>query len=205
MTNILIDTLPEAVEIDGLAVPINTDFRACLRVILANEDAELTNVEKQVVLLDNLYPELPANVERAFEMGIKFLDGGMSGGEEADENPLRLYSFRQDANLIFAAFRQTHGIDLESIEHLHWWKFLALFMDLGEKTTFVNLISLRKRLKTGKATKEERQMANEMRDMIDLDEPDTRSDEEREMDEAQEAEFIRLWREGQKQREQAKV
>lgn len=199
MTNILVDLLPTAVELGGEEVALNTDFRDCLRVILAFEDPALTDVEKQAVLLDNLYPDPPSDVAEAFEMGIRFLDNGGDGSPGDEGDALRLYSFEQDAALIFAAFRQTHGIDLESVEYLHWWKFLALFMDLGSDTTFCTLVALRKRIKTGRATKEEQRLYREMRDVADLCEPDTRTAVEIE----QEAEFLRLVAEGQKRRDEA--
>ena len=182
--NLLVDQFPEAVEIDGIEYPIETDFRACLRTILACEDPELTPLEKQRVMLENLYLEPPHDLRKAFEQAVKFLNGGEN---QEDSDGLRLYSFDKDARWIFSAFRQTHGIDLETAE-LHWWKFLALFMDLGSDTAFCGLVHLRKRLKTGKATKEEKQAAREMGDLIDVPELDTRTLEERE----QEAEFMRL-------------
>lgn len=199
--NILIDELPSAVEIDGREYALETDFRACLRAILAFEDSELTTWEKQAALLDNLYPEQPHDLEEAFRLGVRFLNGGEEVGEDEDaENKVspRLYSFSQDARYIFAAFRQTHGIDLETTR-LHWWKFLALFLDLGADTTFCNLVSLRKRIKTGKASKEELKVYREMRDVIDLPEPDTRTYEERE----QEAEFMRMVNAAMRERQHA--
>jgi hypothetical protein len=147
-------------------------------VILAFEDDQLTGYEKQMIMLENL--------QAALEMGMKFLDGGKVG-EDEDSGP-RLFSFEKDANLIFAAFRQTHGIDLQNIEYLHWWSFLALFMDLGADTAFCNLVGLRKRVKSGKATTEERETAREMGDMFDVPEIDDRTLEEKE----KEAEFLRL-------------
>jgi hypothetical protein len=198
MPNILTEQLPSAVEIDGQEYPIESDFRACLRVILAFEDPELTAFEKQAVLLENLYTERPSNLARAFELGIRFLNGGTdTNNDDAAEPTLRLFSFSQDANFIFAAFRQTHGIDLETAQ-LHWWKFLALFMDLGSETTFCNLVSLRKRIKTGRASKEELRAYREMQEVIDLPEPDTRTMEEREQEET----FMRLVREAEKVRGQ---
>lgn len=189
--NILIDEPPTAVEIDGQEYDIDTDFRTCIRIILAFEDNDLVDVEKQMTLLDNLYPVQPENVEAALRQGIKFLNGGKSETEEENEEVLRLYSFSTDANFIFAAFKQTHGIDLETAQ-LHWWKFLALFMDLGSETTFCQLVGLRKRVKTGKATKEEREASREMGDMFNVPEPDYRTLEEK----LQEAEFMAALRKG---------
>lgn len=136
-------------------------------------------------MLGNLYPEPIEDAKTALEQGMKFLNGGKVADEEED-GP-RLYSFEKDASFIFAAFRQTHGIDLETAE-MHWWKFLALFMDLGADTTFCNLVGLRKRVKSGRATKEEREAAREMGDLFDVPEPDLRTAEEKE----QEQEFMRL-------------
>jgi hypothetical protein len=179
--NILTSALPVTVDINGEIYLINTDFRAALRVILAFEDPDLTAQEKQIVMLSNLYPVVPSDVSGALEQANLFLNAGKLNGE-GEAGP-RVYSFAKDANYIFAAFRQTHGIDLETAE-LHWWKFLALFMDLGSETTFCQLIGLRKRLKTGKASKEERQAAREMGDILDVPDIDDSTLEEREAEAA---------------------
>jgi hypothetical protein len=181
--NILVDWLPEAVEVHGKEYAVNSDFRPALRTILAFESNQLTFEEKYAVMLQNLYPVIPDDMLGAFNVGMRFLNGGKVSDEEED-NP-RLYSFEKDANLIFAAFRQTHGIDLNSV-NLHWWAFLALFMDLGSETAFCQLVGLRKRVKNGTATKDERKMARDMGDSFEVPEYDDRTLEERE----QEAEFM---------------
>lgn len=192
--NILVDELPESVVIDGRKFEVNTDFRACLKTIMAFEDDELTGQEKSQVLLSNLFAVLPDNLNAAMEKANWFLNGGdptpdpspNSANSERGEQP-RLYSFSKDANFIFAAFRQTHGIDLTKAE-LHWWEFLALFMDLGADTTFCNLVSLRKRVKSGKASKEEKQAAQEMGAAFEIEEIDTRTLDEK----IAKAEFMKL-------------
>jgi hypothetical protein len=177
--NILTDVFPDAVIIDGVAVQVDTSYRTCLLIILAFEDAELTDQEKMSVLLHNLYDKVPENIEDAVKQGIKFLDGGEEAGEGEGQLTQRLYSFNKDARFIYSAFMQTHGIDLAK-EDLHWWKFLALFLDLGADTVFSNIVSLRKRLADGKATKEERAAAREMHDILDL--PEQLTQEEKELE-----------------------
>jgi len=177
--NILVDPLPDAIEVNGHDYPINTDFRVSLRTILAFEDSGLAGIEKQMVLLQNLYIEQPENILEAFKQGIKFLNGGVES-EEENRGP-RVYSFEKDAQYIMAAFQQTHGIDLEKVD-MHWWKFLALFMDIGGETTFSSIVGLRQRMKSGKASKEDKAAANKMRSIIDLPEIDRRTPEEREME-----------------------
>lgn len=154
-----------------------------MATILAFEDNELTAFEKQVVLLENLFLDKPPLSEETVERAQWFLNGGKESKD--GEGGLSLFSFTKDADFIFAAFRQTHGIDLQT-EEMHWWKFLALFMDMGSETTFCNLVALRKRVKTGKASKEERAIAREIGDLFDVPEIDDLTLEERE----REAEFL---------------
>ena len=186
MGNILTDALPTSVTVNGKDYAVDTDFRTCLRIMLAFEDNELTPFEKQAVLITNLFLERPPDesMEEALREGVVFLDGGIQDGEGhgAPTQPYRLYSFTTDASLIFAAFQQTHGINLQRATDLHWWEFMTLFMDLGEGSAFCNLVSLRKRVKSGKATKEERQMERELGNMFDVPELDARSLEEKEHD-----------------------
>jgi hypothetical protein len=111
-------------------------------------------------------------------MGVMFLDGGQEKEIEESVSSPRVFSFSKDASLIFAAFKQTHGIDLQTAQ-LHWWKFLALFMDLGQDTTFCQLTALRKRVKTGKATKEEIRVAQEMGQLFELPDVEDLTLEER--------------------------
>ena len=162
--NILTDTPPESVLIGETEYPIRADFRTALRMIMAFESSDLTSQEKQIVTLENFYPTLPDDIAGAVERLGWFLNGGEEK-EEVDSS--RVYSFEHDANYIFSAFRQTHGIDLATAQ-LHWWTFLALFMDLGQDTFFCQLVGLRKRYKAGKVSKEERQMIRDMGDIFFL-------------------------------------
>lgn len=151
---------------------------------MAIEDPSLARVEKNLILYNNLYKDRPTDIQQALEMGIWFLNLG----KEMDSDGVRVFSWQKDADLIYSAYQQTHGIDLEAIEFMHWWKFMALFMDLGSDTVFCNLVSLRKRVKTGKASKEERSAARELGDMFLVPEIDDRTVEEIEA----EREFLSL-------------
>lgn len=184
--NVLTDDFPTSVQIADTEYPIETDFRVCLRVIMAYEDNELTPQEKQVILLSMLFVIVPHDTATALEKAHLFLNGGETRNEDSELGP-RVYSFSKDANFIFAAFKQTHGIDLDTTQ-MHWWKFLALFMDLGQDTTFCQLTSLRSRLASGKATKEERRLAQQMGDIVNLPTLDDRTLEEKEV----EARFMEL-------------
>jgi hypothetical protein len=189
--NILTQSLPETVTVDGREYPIDADFRSCLNIVLAFDDAELTGQEKQAILLNNLFIEMPDNIEAALTAASLFINGNQPRDEETEAQPV-YYSFQKDSRFIFSAFQQVHKIDLETTS-LHWWKFCALFVGLfGSETPFANLVSLRQRVHSGKATKEERQAAEDMGDMFVIEQPDTRTQEEKEA----EAEFLRLLGQG---------
>ena len=186
--NILTDALPESVRIGADTVAIATDFRAGLRVILAFEDPELTDLEKQMILLQVMYGDTEiTDTEAAAHVAVKFLDGGKR--ESADQgNPSpRVMSWQIDQQLIYAAFRQTHGIDLTTAT-LHWWQFLALFMDLGADTAFCQLAAQRQRLKDGSASKEEKKAAAKNPGLYYLPEPDHHTNSQRQTAD----EFLRL-------------
>jgi hypothetical protein len=195
--NILIDDLPTALVVEGRSYQIDTDYRAALRINLAVEDPEVAEYEKINILLDNVYLTIPRDAKAAIQAASVYLNGGIVSDNEEPHEP-RLYSFSQDASLIFAAFRQTHGIDLQTAT-MHWWKFLALFADLGQDTTFCQLVGLRRRVKNGTASKEEQKSAREMGTMFEVPDIDTRTPEEKLKD----AEFERILDEADKKRAEA--
>lgn len=167
--------LPTAVRIGEEVHPINTDFRTALRIMTAFECPQLTSSEKQIIMLTNLYQgKIPEDLETACRQAVKFLNGGeetAESEEEPTENNLgRLYSFSKDAKFIFAAISQTHGVDVDSIPHLHWWKFMAYFLDLSESCFFSRLVYLRRQKRTGKWSKEEREWYYSIQDIADLPE-----------------------------------
>ena len=176
--NILVDEFPHSLEVDGKEYEIKTDFRYALSSILAFEDAELTTYEKVLIMLQNIYGDtVPKNVEQALIKCQYFLNAGNEDREERQQR--RLYSFSKDAGLIYAAFQATHGINLSETK-LHWWRFLNLFMDLGQDTTFCQLVSLRKRYYSGKTTKEENQAIREMGNVFKVPDNEIYSLEDRE-------------------------
>lgn len=168
--NYLLDKLPQAVLIDGKAVPIHTDFQVCLRIVQALEDERLMEHEKLTVLITLLYPEPPENIALAIEQGLKFLNlGEQVDASRAHQQPV--YSLNKDSAYIYTAFKSTFNIDLNTVENLHWWKFRSLFADLGRDCFFNTLISLRSRKQTGKLTDSEKEFVRKNPELISLSEP----------------------------------
>lgn len=199
--NLLWGPLPTWVEIDNQRYRLNTDFRVGLRLLMAYEDQTLTPWEQQSLLLRLLYDSLPATasgIQKAVELGLRFLEGGHSAG--AVPTGPRLYSFRQDAPLIFSGMLSSHGIDLSRERDLHWWKFCALFQELDEACTFNRIVCLRRRLMQGTATADERRLAAVLGPVLSAP-PDRGSAAQ----EAQAAEFFRLLQKGHSEEEEQDV
>lgn len=177
--NVLTDKFPTKIRIDDKVYEINADFRNCIRIIQAFEDDDLSIMDKYEILIRRLYMQIPKNIQLAIERGIEFLDLGKKPDLDRAA-PRRVYSFEKDAQYIYTAIKQTHQIDLEEVDFLHWWKFVYLFSDVNADCTFSNMVSLRDKRNCGKLSKEERAIFNRSKDLLDLDYNIEPSEEENE-------------------------
>lgn len=147
--NLLTDRLPEEVEINGKWRPIRTGFSIGVQFELLMQDAARNDEELLFRALELYYPSIPDDLSVALDRLLWFYRCGRDLETAPDERVRssgkrvqRVYSFEQDADLIFAAFWETYGIDL-SREDLHWWKFRALFSALPPDCEFSRVVSYR--------------------------------------------------------------
>lgn len=185
--NILIDVLPEYVEIDGIEYKINTDFRIGIMFELLIQDNTLTDMEKVEIALNLYYPEIPHDPIQALEKILWFYRCGKEydaespqEGTEGTTQQQAIYSFEHDAEYIYAAFLDQYGIDLQDIEHLHWWKFKALFKGLKEDNLIVKIMGYRAIQIDDSMTDAEKKFYRKMKRIYAL--PDNRTQEEKERD-----------------------
>lgn len=163
MASILTSAFPTSLTVDGEDYPINWGHRDCLDIMVELEKGDLTPFEQTVFVVQKLFVEIPEDFEKAVEQALWFLHGGKPLEEAAGRaDPIRTYSYEQDAELIYAAFSTRHGIDLATA-NLHWWRFRALFSDLRD-TTFSELCSMRKRYYDGDCNEKELAAIAEMGD-----------------------------------------
>lgn len=154
----LIDRLPHIVQVDGSWYPIRTNFRIGIEAELLLRDEKMP-VEDRIweVVGMYFYPQRVArDIFGAYEAAMTFFAEGRSSKrhrkrQEAQERgrygavakPKRLYDFDADAPLIYAAFLDQYGMDLQDIDYLHWWKFSAMFASLDERHKFCNIMRIR--------------------------------------------------------------
>lgn len=147
--NILIDELPEKIEIDGEEVEINTDYRNVLLYFRMLKDEELEEIEKVEIAIRLFFKRTPRNIEKAIRYINEeyIVNSGRKKirklGQRGLEEEKAAFDFEQDGELIFASFWQEYGIDL-SKEKLHWRVFKALFDGLGEGTALRRVMEFRR-------------------------------------------------------------
>lgn len=153
----MIYDLPTSISVCGEDIEIRTDFRDILNILLAFEDPELEDSEKQYVCLYALYKDFSKitdkNVAEAYKAAIDFIDCGMRG----EKTGVRTMDWEQDAPLIFPAINKVAGYEVRAAEYLHWWTFTGMFMEI-RTTVYATVLSLRnKKAKGRKLEKHEKE------------------------------------------------
>ena len=133
--NILIDLLPDSVEIHGQSYRIQPNFRSIILAEQALSAPELKDHEQIASVLDLFYLDIPNDITAALEAFQEFYacykppETGKRGKAKKQPNVL---SSEHDANLIYTAFLRTYGVNLNAIDYLHWFEYRAMLEDLDE-------------------------------------------------------------------------
>jgi len=148
--NLLIDKVPEFVEIENQRYPINSSFRAAILFEQLMQDDALSDLEKIREALLLFYGETSGPIVEKTERIIWFYSCGKDGADHSKTEEKRqgktsrhIYSFEHDAEYIYAAFLSQYGIDLQETVDLHWWKFMALFKSLSADNEICRIMQIR--------------------------------------------------------------
>lgn len=161
-------SLPTDLIIHGNEFQIRTDYRAILDILTAASDPDLNALEKQEVMFQILYVDyekIPArDYLEACQKAAEFIDGGTI---EHKKKP-KILDWEQDAPIIIPAINKVAGMEIRSLEYLHWWTFLGFFMEV-EDGLFSQVIAIRqKRAKHKKLEKWEREFERENPELVRL-------------------------------------
>lgn len=149
--NILFDTLPTTIQIEGKEVPIKTDFRCWLRFAEIVQKYDLDNitvgefVEMMEKIISTVFKD-PEDIEinvSLFSNLLNFYVGFYERKDRKDkEESEKSFDFEIDADAIYASFVKEYGIRLKDTE-MHWYEFRTLFGNLSDDTPIGKLIRLR--------------------------------------------------------------
>ena len=174
--------LPTSLNVGGVDCSIRTDFRAIIDILMVWNDPELDDDRcRALVMLQILYVDFDkidqSYWNEAVEKACEFIDCGQK--PDSKKRP-RLMDWEQDASLIIPAVNKVAHTEVRALPYLHWWTFMAYFMEIGD-SLFANVVSYRSnRAKNKKIEPWEREFYRENRSIIDLAKKDERSEEEKE-------------------------
>lgn len=179
----MIGCLPEALEINGNEIPINTDFRRALIVFEACDDPDLTDKEKAYIMLDAIIGVDKLD-PKDYEEAIRKVSWYLDGGRNFDDGPSKhrkLMDWKQDEQLVFSAVNDVARCETREKSYIHWWTFLGYFNEIREGL-FSQVLLIRQKKAGGKQlTKEERKFYLENKGLIDI-KPKYSEEEQKEID-----------------------
>ena len=130
--------LPDVMEINGSLYSIDTDFRKWIRFSLEVQKLKKGDALDVSYLFRN---EMPTWCDIVSLLEFCHPRGELPRGER--DSSVIAFDFELDADYIYAAFMSQYGIDLVDIEHLHWYKFLALFKGLKDSEMICKIMGYR--------------------------------------------------------------
>lgn len=145
--NLFYEELPCSVTVCGKEIKIITDFREYIRLIDLLKTDEIPDSQKWPFIIQ-YFREIPNDMQEALDRLVEFINlepiyniRENSNDEEYEEKPL--YSFQYDYPYILSGFLSAYGINLNSIDYMHWWEFRLLFDGLPESTEIKKRIMYR--------------------------------------------------------------
>ena len=137
--------IPRHVEYRGHIYRLNLSFDCVLKAfdVLENDDISPDVRPRLAVVLLIKSRRLPDT--GILDEVLKIIND-LTGTKKPGQKTARAMDFAEDADYIYAAFRQAYGIDLyKERGRLHWAHFIALLKALPDQTRMSQVASLRLR------------------------------------------------------------
>ena len=190
--NILSDGMPESITVNGVPFALKTDYRLWLKAGTLFDKLNGTSdgypiLQELCELVVDKYPEegfvdgedlILGLVE--FYKGFPKAENDYSDIEKKkaqDKQKPPSFNFFYDAQYIYCSFVSFYGIRLQTVEHMHWWEFLALFEGLmmSDQTSMNFVVGARQNKIKSKMSKEEKARIVKLQKQFALpDDEDTR-------------------------------
>lgn len=180
--NLLVDKLPT--DFEGLK--IETNFRSFVLFELLMQDNSISKEDKVLLAINLFYKEPKNDIKKMIDGILWFYKCGKEEKEVKNKkatgsNKKRdIYSFEYDAGLIYSAFKDQYGVDLNEIDYLHWFKFKALFEGLKSDNKICEIMGYRAVDLSKIKDKDEKAKYRRLQRQFAL--PDNRTEAEKEQD-----------------------
>lgn len=163
--------LPTSLNISGVDFSIRTDFRAIIDILIAQNDPELDEQAKAVVMLQILFEDWQSipqeHLTEACQKACEFIDCGQIDDSPNKPKP-RLMDWEQDGDMIVPAVNKVAGKEIRAVPYMHWWTFFGYFMESGE-CLFNTVVGIRsKKAKGEKLDKWEKKFYQENKSIINI-------------------------------------
>lgn len=171
--NPLYDSFPDAVTVDGINYPIVTDFREWIKFYTLVE-SDIEPKQKALIMLEYFMDDIPKDAEKALYALADFLSarelyqGKDTKRRASNRLDVQAYSFTEDAGDIYAGFLIHYGIDLSSVDYMHWYQFRVLFDSLPFESEIKQKMHYRTLNPESIKNKEERKRVREIQENIRL-------------------------------------
>ncbi len=167
--NMLFDSVPDSLNINGTEYKINTDFRVWIKfeMLLSYDsaDANKTLFEIKRLIFKDKIP--PAHLdEETTEQILWFYRCGKEP-RKTSEKSKDIFSYEYDDGYICSAYMEQYHIDLNG-KNLHWWKFHAYMLSLSDDTEFVKIMGYRAIEINSKMSSEQRNFYQKMKKHFQL-------------------------------------
>ena len=151
--NLFYEEYPKVLEVHGEFYPIITDFREYIRLLDMLKCKELNEIQRIMILGEYFLTDISIDQEAIHAltdfvtMDLKEKENNSDSEEEGEgqeeTEKKNLFSYEIDYPYILSGFLRDYGIDLETVEYLHWWKFRMLFDALSDDTEIKQRIMYR--------------------------------------------------------------
>lgn len=122
-------TLPEEVDVGGIAFPIRSDFETAFHFMDYVDKSEDDDETFLATVLKIWYPTVPEDTDKALTAAIRFYCGGKDPAEGYYTPAVDPDACREG---IYLSFLKRYGIDLNR-DKVHWWVFRSLLEGLKER------------------------------------------------------------------------
>lgn len=138
------ESLPDTIQVGKLFFKIKTDFREWLKFdeIIKNDKCTLANLLflfEEELKPGTLILHEKEIVKRLFE----FYQNANITPKDTEKSEEVIVDYIQDGEYIVGSFMAEYGIDLTSINGLHWHMFKALFISLADTSKIKQIMSMR--------------------------------------------------------------